>query len=455
MKFLAILTAVLLLFETALAIPLANQESGNSLVRRAKDSGSKSKSKEKEKVRYRKIPGTSGKERFNEDAPARDKKAVEKMVRHADDYHDRHKRDYSPIRVSRDPPRRGRTIVHDETDSDSEPLTTGYLADDRGRDHTGAMYDKERRQPTSKSAKYRPESDEKHKKKRTLTLGGLQTLKSGDMREEKTSASSKLVPDNRHKKDKKGRKIGIPAATVYRGAQSTSTHQDSELVRKTVDRAKERGGRFRFASNPSDKFKKELESGSYKEIFPLRAPDKKGMRKPLYSQEVDDSESFGERGGLTSSSSSSESSSEDRSRSPRNQGSGLRMRSPRRRVRHFRSDSDSEDDRPPVIAHSRPGRPARNRKYISDSDSDKKVKRDIVDQTTKHQSDSDSQSPEGVESDAKTEYQDLVQSYDIARSNATDLIMPMLYEMVNGSNAFLIWDAAWEIASLADPSILI
>lgn len=43
----------------------------------------------------------------------------------------------------------------------------------------------------------------------------------------------------------------------------------------------------------------------------------------------------------------------------------------------------------------------------------------------------------------------------MVRSNATDIVMPIVEEMVEDSDSALVWGMAWEIISLADPSIIV
>ncbi|KAL8826427.1 MAG: hypothetical protein Q9170_007408 [Blastenia crenularia] len=53
------------------------------------------------------------------------------------------------------------------------------------------------------------------------------------------------------------------------------------------------------------------------------------------------------------------------------------------------------------------------------------------------------------------ENQRYLEAYDAIRSNATAMLMPIIEEMVNGSDSALVWNAAWEIMSLADRSVIV
>lgn len=57
--------------------------------------------------------------------------------------------------------------------------------------------------------------------------------------------------------------------------------------------------------------------------------------------------------------------------------------------------------------------------------------------------------------DFTQQYQEFLQVFSILQSNATDLIMPLVADMVAGHNSTLVWDAAWEIMSLANPDIIV
>ncbi|KAL9614963.1 MAG: hypothetical protein Q9167_000605 [Letrouitia subvulpina] len=422
MKFFSLLTAVLS-FEAALAIPLREEKSGNTLVRRVYGSGNHGSG---DRTRPKPLPGTSGREKYSPQAPAaNDRESLERMVDSADEYHERNRGRYGKLEVTKSPPRgsrRGKTYVHDTEDSDGEPLTIGYQGTDRGRDHAVAARDHEERDPSFRKAKYLPESPEAKKNKRTTTIGGLKPMplpRRGDgserrlMREENPKASNRLIPINRDK-------VGIPPLHGYAAAQSTSDRQDRPLAKATAQRAKERGSSLRYESNLDERTERDFQQGKVS-AKPLRGLKKPGLPDPVWQQTRDDSQEFGWSDGLVSRSSRS-------SGSPKSKSPTYRVRSPRRR------------------RHRSPAR--------DDSDSDK-VKRDIVDAATKHQSNADSQSKEGQQADNKQGYRDLMQQYDMIRTNATDLIMPILYEMVNGSNSYVVWDAAWEIATLADPSILL
>ncbi|KAL9033524.1 MAG: hypothetical protein Q9214_007472 [Letrouitia sp. 1 TL-2023] len=193
-------------------------------------------------------------------------------------------------------------------------------------------------------------------------------------------------------------------------------------MNKLSKQARDEGGTLRVRSNPSRDF-------DGPEALPLRAPRKAGLPKPVKEFEQDDSATYGRKSTLTDSSSSG------RSRSPKNDDRDdrrYRQRENRRRDKRRASKYDDEDD-----------------------DRRVRLRRDIVDQAQHHQSDADSQSREGKATEYKQTYQEMLQVFDMVRTNATDLILPIIYEFVNGSNSYMVWDAAWEIASLADPNMIV
>ncbi|KAL9041417.1 MAG: hypothetical protein Q9214_004117, partial [Letrouitia sp. 1 TL-2023] len=376
MKFISILTAVLS-FEAALAIPFGEERSGSGLVRRGGNNRGSSRDRGKEKTKKKLLPGTSGRERYSPQAPAANQReSIERMVDEADSYHARHRGSYDRIEVTSSPPRgsrKGKTYVYDTQDDDGALVTVGMQGTDRARDHAVAARDHEDRDPSYRKARYKPESEEAKRNKRGKTIKDIKAIDlrprgNGDprkhMKEENPKASNRLVPANR-----RDPKVGIPPVHVYDAARSTSDHQDSPLAAATNRRAKERGSDIRYRSNLDERTEREYQEKKVS-AKPLRGLKKDGMPDPMWIQTRDDTQDYGYSDGLVSRSSAS----------PRDRGSPqYRVRSPRRRRRR-----DSDDDR-------------------------KKVKRDVVDKATKHQSNADSKSKEGQQTDNKQIYQDLMQ----------------------------------------------
>lgn len=78
----------------------------------------------------------------------------------------------------------------------------------------------------------------------------------------------------------------------------------------------------------------------------------------------------------------------------------------------------------------------------------------MVDSASSQESNAESTHPD-TSNDFKQEYEQYLQAYSGVQSNATDVLMPIIEEMVDGHNSTLVWDAAWEILSLANPNIIV
>ncbi|KAL8717225.1 MAG: hypothetical protein Q9225_005510 [Loekoesia sp. 1 TL-2023] len=75
-------------------------------------------------------------------------------------------------------------------------------------------------------------------------------------------------------------------------------------------------------------------------------------------------------------------------------------------------------------------------------------------QAASAQSNAESSHPQ-TSQDPNEDNRRYMEAYNVIRDNATTMLMPIIEEMVNGSNSDLVWNAAWEIMSLADRSIII
>ncbi|KAL8937418.1 MAG: hypothetical protein Q9216_004429 [Gyalolechia sp. 2 TL-2023] len=74
-------------------------------------------------------------------------------------------------------------------------------------------------------------------------------------------------------------------------------------------------------------------------------------------------------------------------------------------------------------------------------------------QAASEQSDANSGNSD-TSTDPEKDAQRWMEAYTAVQSNATAMLMPIIEEMVNGSSSDLVWDAAWEIMSLADRTII-
>lgn len=79
-------------------------------------------------------------------------------------------------------------------------------------------------------------------------------------------------------------------------------------------------------------------------------------------------------------------------------------------------------------------------------------KRDVTDMASTEQINREATHPDEKTSFSQ-DYEQYLQEFDAVRTDASDIIMPFIEEMVNGSSSELVWDAAWEIFSMIDPNI--
>ncbi|KAL9577487.1 MAG: hypothetical protein Q9212_006333 [Teloschistes hypoglaucus] len=115
--------------------------------------------------------------------------------------------------------------------------------------------------------------------------------------------------------------------------------------------------------------------------------------------------------------------------------------------------SNSPEDDPPRRSHRvRSDDKDRRRRRKDDDDYRRFVKRDAVGQATHKQEQVESDHPDTT-GDFKQEYQALMEAFNLVRTNATDIVMPIVEDLIDGSNAEVVWGMGWEILSLAEPSI--
>ncbi|KAI4197041.1 MAG: hypothetical protein LQ350_006171 [Teloschistes chrysophthalmus] len=115
--------------------------------------------------------------------------------------------------------------------------------------------------------------------------------------------------------------------------------------------------------------------------------------------------------------------------------------------------SNSPEDDPPRRSHRvRSDDKDRRRGRKDDDEYRRLVKRDAVGQATHKQEQAESDHPDTT-GDFKQEYQALMEAFNLVRTNATDIVMPIVEDLIDGSNAEVVWGMGWEILSLAEPSI--
>ncbi|KAL8802291.1 MAG: hypothetical protein Q9200_006640 [Gallowayella weberi] len=83
-----------------------------------------------------------------------------------------------------------------------------------------------------------------------------------------------------------------------------------------------------------------------------------------------------------------------------------------------------------------------------------RYKRDAVDMAADKQTNAESTTPDVDMDEFKIEYQGAMDYFVQLQDNATDIIMPIIEDMVAGSNSDDIYGMAWEIISLIEPRIV-
>ncbi|KAI4105579.1 MAG: hypothetical protein L6R37_002657 [Teloschistes peruensis] len=115
--------------------------------------------------------------------------------------------------------------------------------------------------------------------------------------------------------------------------------------------------------------------------------------------------------------------------------------------------SNSPEDDPPRRSHRvRSDDKDRRRRRKDDDDYRRFVRRDAVGQATHKQEQAESDHPDTT-GDFKQEYQAYMEAFNLVRTNATDIVMPIVEDLIDGSNAEVVWGMGWEILALAEPSI--
>ncbi|KAL8689994.1 MAG: hypothetical protein Q9218_004457 [Villophora microphyllina] len=218
-------------------------------------------------------------------------------------------------------------------------------------------------------------------------------------------------------------KVGnIPFTAVVAGGAS-SVHRDSPYQKFAMDKAEANGGTVSYSHD---------KSAPKQHVLPARGPytaANKDFGKPI-DERIPMDHSV-----LRKSRHSPDS-------------DGRRSRSPQQKRNNKRDDGQDWDWRDFSIVETYPvgSQPA---------DGSQLTKRgDAVGMAGHQQANVESDHPvTNTPSDMTQEYHDYLSAYEVIRSNATQLIMPFVAEMVNGSNSTYVWDAAWDIMSLADPAM--
>ncbi|KAL8689997.1 MAG: hypothetical protein Q9218_004460 [Villophora microphyllina] len=119
-----------------------------------------------------------------------------------------------------------------------------------------------------------------------------------------------------------------------------------------------------------------------------------------------------------------------------------------------RSNSPEEDDRPRRTHRVRDEEKDSRRRRRDDDDRRRRDKRDAVGLAGHKQAEVESDHPDTT-GDFKQQYQAYMEAFNIVRSNATDIVMPIVKDLNDGSNAEVVWGMGWELLSLAEPSIVV
>ncbi|KAI4245310.1 MAG: hypothetical protein LQ352_006604 [Teloschistes flavicans] len=354
----------------------------------------------------------------NPEAGAVNKERVAEITKNAPKADDAH------IIVVNDRPKAGTTAIHKEFNPRTgKPRFTAYLGSKEMPDHCAGMIYREGEFPNSRDAEYVPSSKEEHDARRKDTLARApQNPKDENgnplpgMNEEKPPASASFdkvwLPP----------KTDFPPPTVIKGSQTVSSQWDGPLMDKVAALTRDagEGATMRYRANPTREFAKNPPP-----VLPVKGPT-----DDAYIPLNPDGQNYVWRDPTPFQSEDEGSGRSDRSRSPKSDNGDKNYR--------VRSDKQSSSSGKKKSGSGR-------------------TKRDAVDQAAHKQASAESDHPtaETAQETFDAQYQEYVEAYLAVRSNATDLIMPFIGEMVNGSNSNIVWAAAWEIMSLADPDIIV
>ncbi|KAL8871536.1 MAG: hypothetical protein Q9174_002649 [Haloplaca sp. 1 TL-2023] len=313
-----------------------------------------------------------------------------------------------PVTNDRGPPKV--SSIQKEKWADGKP-NARIIMKENGGSHLGhEQYNDATFGGKQKEMRYLPKTDAKHDSSRRKKIGGIPKAgqlpgrgDKGDVVVDETHANSyRDTPyDPRH-----APKVAYTAG--YAGSGS-SVHIDSPIQKKAGEVARQMGG---TVSYDYDK------SAPRQPYYPAVGPYHSGNADWGKPKEQRSPKGYHSRHSSSS-------------------GESRRSRSPKYGKR---AADDQFDWRDYVI--------------VSVDLDDSRSKRDAVEMGAE----SDSDQNKGVVDESqnfKEEYEQYLQAYDATRSNATDIILPFIEDMVLGSTSDLVWNAAWEIMSLADPGIMV
>ncbi|KAL8689999.1 MAG: hypothetical protein Q9218_004462, partial [Villophora microphyllina] len=335
----------------------------------------------------------------NPETGAVQKEQVEKIIENAPKANDAH------IRVVTKRPRAGVTAIHGETNRWGAKMYTAYLGSDDMLARCGGMMIREKQFPNSRDVEYRPSTEEEKAARRKETLSRAPTNpKEADgnplpaMNEEKPPATAHLEPvwlpegtDN-------------PLRTIIKGTQAVSSQWDGPLMNKLAASTKEarqdgQKATMRYRSNPTKAYIEDIKKD------PELIQQVKGPSDNAYISLGPDGKNYALGRDLTPLTRTTKAIRVLVEVCRRNQIVGL-------------GNTACEQTRKAVVARKQAAVGARNEKLDA-------------------------------------QYEQYVEAYDAVRANATHLITPFIEGMVKRSNSNMVWAAAWEIMSLADPEIIV
>ncbi|KAI4197043.1 MAG: hypothetical protein LQ350_006173 [Teloschistes chrysophthalmus] len=421
----SVFLAAVLSFQATFAFPQAALEAPHrrALVPRMNSGergggGSQHRASQGGKERNKVVPGYEEKGWKHPDAPGMSREKAREMEDNEPTY-PAHKESVRVVRHGEKTDDR-RTEVREVREKGKPVNYVIHYAEDSGSHLGHAQYRWDTFGEKADSARYVPDSNPDVAGKRNSKIGGVK--KASERKGEGRPAKDVIdETEARGLRQINQKEVGDVPFTAFVAGQASSVHRDSPYQKMAMDLAsKEKGGTVSYSHDKN-------------------APRQAGY--PARGPYTDSNKKWGEP--------MDEVIPKDHSvlrksrHSPDN--SGRRSRSPERNNK--RSDDQDWDWRDFAIVetYSSNGQPA---------DGSQPTKRDAVGQATHKQENAESDHPiTNTPSDQTQEYHDYLSAYEAIRNNATELIMPFIVEMVNGSNSSFVWDAAWDIMSLADPAI--
>ncbi|KAL8871538.1 MAG: hypothetical protein Q9174_002651 [Haloplaca sp. 1 TL-2023] len=370
----------------------------------------------------------------NNDSPANDKATVRKAVEKS------HSVKGQKIPLVTEKPRRGETAMYNDRNEDGVERTT-YLIGDNNPTHLRACIRREDAYPRERYAERHRAFDGSNKGRREKeTTGRLpkpDDLRGDGPRPDAIKEEKYMFGLEQHPVNYK--KVGKPGPTTMWANGEESTHTDGKagtMFRNIGEKDGHRNRVFRVQANPSKKFQAEFEKEKSR-AQALRAPDQshQGYDAP-YERLSPDSESMflqpmssGSEAFRSDSGSGSENAvASDRSNSPPTGPgrSGYRTRSynvvPRSSEKQKRRDAKGKRDAVKMGAEN-----------------------EVVDQSNPH---------EGKDA-LRQEFQEYLDAFGLLQSNATKILMPIVEDLVEGSDSETVWGMGLEILTMTDPNIVV